>query len=63
LVLKNYATKAPLEIQKSSDSATAKISYKEMNEKRSALLNVDLKATLSKASGILFIIKIFYSRS
>jgi hypothetical protein len=46
LLLKHYATKSPLEIQKATEPYT-KYSYKEMNEKRSAL-DIDLKSTLSK---------------
>jgi hypothetical protein len=47
LILKHYATKSPIEIQKNGD-----VCYKELNKKRSAL-NVDLKSTLStKASFI-----------
>ncbi|CAF0849369.1 unnamed protein product [Brachionus calyciflorus] len=49
LVLKHYATKSPIEILKSSDLNSLKVSYKELNERRSAL-NIDLKSVLSKAS-------------
>lgn len=46
-MLKHYATKSALEIQKASDPNSCKVSYKEINEKRSAL-NIDLKTTLGK---------------
>ncbi len=44
LILKHYSTKAPVDLQKQADTVT-KITYKELNEKRSAL-NVDLKSVL-----------------
>ncbi len=43
LILKHYATKSPIEVQKTP------VPYKEMNEKRSAL-NIDLKSALSKSA-------------
>ena len=46
LVLKNYSTKAPLEIQKASDF-TKQTALKEQSDKR-APLNVDLKSALTK---------------
>jgi hypothetical protein len=50
LILKHYATKSALEIQKTSEATilkSGKVSYRELNEKRIAL-NVDLKSTLTK---------------
>jgi hypothetical protein len=42
--LKHYSTKAPIDLQKAADHAT-KTTYKDLNEKRTAL-NVDLKSVL-----------------
>jgi hypothetical protein len=52
LIIKHYSTKSPIEIQKSSDPS-AKISYKELNEKRSAInlaTNVDSKMSKNSSN-------------
>ncbi len=56
LILKNYSTKAPLEIQKSSEFI--KTSQKEQTDKR-APLKIDLKSALTKTPSKIF----FYSKN
>ena len=46
LILKNYSTKTPFEIQKSSEFVKA--SQKNQPEKRAPIENIDLKSALSK---------------
>ena len=51
LIIKHYTSKSPIEIQKSSDISN-KGSYKELNEKRTAinLNNSDSKIVTSKTA-------------